>query len=213
MTVGDTDDIDDTDDTGDIEERYDDGYYRRRLAGTWYHEGRAIARELYTEFEPECVIDLGCAVGVYLEYMAEQGATVHGVDAHPAAIRYAAIESISQWDLRDPYYPPRTDYDLVLCIEVAEHLAERFADTLVESVTRCGSPVVFTAAQPGQDGTHHVNCQPREYWRTKFDRVGYRYDAAAVDRVRRSIVPTRLDWVPRNLFVFRQRDQAGGADV
>lgn len=185
---------------------YDDAYYERRLQGFRYAERRVIARELYRAFAPDTVLDVGCAVGVLLEYMAEQGASVHGVEAHPRALELALVDSVEQHDLRDPYHPPQP-FDLVLCIEVAEHLDAQYADTLVDSLCRCGSTILFTAARPEQDGTHHVNCRPRSYWRDKFVARGYEYDDEAVTGLRRRLVPTRLDWIPRNLFVFR-----GGED-
>jgi hypothetical protein len=60
-------------------------------------------------------------------------------------------------------------FDVVQCLELAEHLAEHAADGLIESIVRHGDVVLFSAAVPGQGGTHHRNEQPLQYWRETFD--------------------------------------------
>lgn len=48
-------------------------------------------------------------------------------------------------------------FDLVLCLEVAEHLPASAADTLVRSLTGLGNVIAFSAAIPFQGGANHVN--------------------------------------------------------
>jgi hypothetical protein len=74
-------------------------------------------------------------------------------------------------------------FGLVECLEVAEHLPETHADTLVDTLARHGDVVLFSAAIPGQGGEYHVNEQPLEYWRAKFAARGY----AAYDAIRHRI--------------------------
>ncbi len=59
--------------------------------------------------------------------------------------------------------PVVTSVDLVHCQEVVEHIEEKYLDNLLSSLL-CGKFIVMTHALPGQDGYHHVNCQPPEYW-------------------------------------------------
>lgn len=99
-------------------------------------------------------------------------------------------------------------FDCVLCLEVAEHLPERAASTLVASLCRHGSLIFFSAARPGQTGQNHINCQWPSYWQALFNAQGY----MCVDDVRwemwddRGIEP----WYRQNLFrAVRSADRAG----
>ena len=46
-------------------------------------------------------------------------------------------------------------YDLAVSLEVGEHLEASLAGGLVDSLTRLAPVVLFSAAIPGQSGTHH----------------------------------------------------------
>src|SRR5262249_21733994 len=64
-------------------------------------------------------------------------------------------------------------FDLVQSLEVAEHLLPSVSTTFVESLTRHGDLVLFSAAVPGQGGEHHINERPLEFWRGLFRQHGY----------------------------------------
>lgn len=59
-------------------------------------------------------------------------------------------------------------YDLVACLEVAEHLKTEVADDLVKFLTTASDLVWFSAAIPYQRGEGHINEQWTEYWEEKF---------------------------------------------
>jgi hypothetical protein len=67
-------------------------------------------------------------------------------------------------------------YDLVLCIEVAEHIDKRKSHVLAANLAGLTRGVlVFSAAGPGQRGRGHVNCRPQPAWIRQFRRAGMRY--------------------------------------
>jgi hypothetical protein len=65
------------------------------------------------------------------------------------------------------------DFDLVVSLEVAEHLplenAEQFVDTLVS----LSPAILFSAAVPYQPGKCHFNGQWPDYWISHFHQRGY----------------------------------------
>lgn len=187
-------------------EIYDEEYYTERNSAAYRRDGQRVAKMLYDRFQPNSVIDLGCATGVYLETFHERSVTIHGVDGNKKAIENAVIPQgyLEQYDLRDPYNPDQS-YDLVICFEVAEHLPEEYADTLVDSIVTSGDTVAFTAAPPGQPGKHHVNLQPRDYWIRKFEQRGFEYEKEAVSSLRTAIDVEYVDWIPKNLFIFTDK--------
>ena len=98
-------------------------------------------------------------------------------------------------------------FELITCLEVAEHLPEAAADTLCDTIARhmkSGSILVFSAAAPGQGGEHHQNLQPAWYWRSKlYDRgVSYRQDYTQQLSHLWSWIAGPLQWLPANVQVF-----------
>lgn len=189
----------------DLEAIYDEDYFAKRIGGAWQADSHSLARAVDLEFAPDSVVDLGCAVGHELEWFQRRGVRVLGIDGHPAAIEQSPLSkgSIQQHDLTVPF--EAGSFDVALCIEVAEHLEEQHAETLVATCDRAADgPVVFTAAPPDAGGgTHHVNEQPRDYWKDLFAARGREYDAPATDRLRELVTVVRKRWIPPRLFVFR----------
>jgi hypothetical protein len=64
-------------------------------------------------------------------------------------------------------------YDLLISLEVAEHLPENAANTFIKSLTNHSDYILFSAAIPGQGGQYHINEQWPNYWNEKFIENGY----------------------------------------
>ena len=156
---------------------------------------------------PASVLDVGCGRGVWLAEWRNRGLSrISGVDGDYVsrktllipAERFRATDISKSFDLGERF-------DLVECLEVAEHIPESSADTLIDNICRHGDLILFSAAIPGQGGEHHVNERPYGYWRSKFEARGYRTFDAIREHVRdlRDIEP----WYRYNTFVFAR---AGG---
>lgn len=131
--------------------------------------------------EPRSAVDVGCGTGVWLSEAARLGVDDYlGVDGYtPAASLRIPRERFEQHDLTTPLRLERR-FDLVICLEVAEHLDPAAADVLVESLAGLGPAVLFSAAVPNQSGEHHVNERWQDHWAERFAERGY----VAVDAVR-----------------------------
>jgi SAM-dependent methyltransferase len=133
---------------------------------------------------PRSVVDVGCGTGAWLAEAARLG-----VDDYLGVDGYTPGESlripVTRFLLQDLTEPVRLDrrFDLVLCLEVAEHLPPTAADTLVGSLARLGSAVLFSAAVPHQGGSNHLNEQWLEYWAERFRAHGL----LPVDAIRPSV--------------------------
>lgn len=91
-------------------------------------------------------------------------------------------------------------YDLVISLEVAEHLSENAADTFVQSLVNAGSVVVFSAAIPHQGGQNHINEQWLSYWEEKFSKHNY-----VIHDILRPIFwdhPEVFWWYKQNMVLF-----------
>lgn len=157
---------------------------------------------------PKSVIDVGCGIGTFLYCFKEAGVTdVLGVDG-PWVDReqlhaYIRPEEFIERSLDGPLRLDRT-FDLVLCLEVAEHLPASAADTFVSSLVAAGRTILFSAAIPFQGGQNHVNEQWPVYWEEKFAKHGYvRHD------IIRPLVwddPGIFWWYKQNMVVYAHRD-------
>jgi hypothetical protein len=86
-------------------------------------------------------------------------------------------------DLNNPFDLGR-QFDLVQSLEVGEHIKESACEGFIESIVRHARRyIVFSAAPPGQGGENHINEQPYEFWRKKFELRGF----ATFDAVRPAI--------------------------
>jgi SAM-dependent methyltransferase len=162
---------------------------------------------------PQSVIDIGCGVGAWLAAFSEHGATdIFGVDGEYVDRRMLQIpeDRFVAGDLTKPIRLDRR-FDLVCCLEVAEHLAAEFAGTLVDSLTSLGPVILFSAALPYQGGTNHVNEQWPEYWAKLFKERGY----LPLDCFRTAIWndPNVEWWYAQNVLLFFEQARLESLDT
>src|SRR2546425_2814836 len=155
---------------------------------------------------PKSVVDFGCATGSWLAVFLQSGVVdVLGIDADWIAKESLEIprERFLAFDLEKPVNLER-EFDLVIALEVGEHLSPNCADTFVESLTKAGPIVLFSAAIPFQGGPHHVNEQWPAYWIDKFAIRGY----SVIDCIRRRVWnDQRVAWFyAQNTFLFVRKD-------
>jgi SAM-dependent methyltransferase len=158
-----------------------------------------ILREL---LQPESVVDVGCGTGAWLSVFVDVGVKdITGVDGQqmePPLLRIPRHRFIVA-DLEQPLELKR-QYDLVLCLEVAEHLPATAASQLIRTLITLGDVILFSAAIPLQDGTGHVNEQWPDYWAHHFEAHGY----VLIDCLRTLIwdEPTVQPFIAQNLLLY-----------
>jgi SAM-dependent methyltransferase len=153
------------------------------------------------------VLDVGCGVGTWLGTFSRLGvAEVFGVD------RDVPIEALEidpscycAVDVAAPFTLGKR-FDLVVSLEVAEHLPAAAADDFTANLVRHGDAVLFSAAVPGQGGTHHVNEQWLSSWVERFAAHGFTiFDLI---RARCWDNPSVASWYRQNTVFFARGDSA-----
>ena len=133
-------------------------------------------------FPINSMVDVGCGPGGMVAYAKWKGIHAIGIDGDP---QIPADPSILQHDFSiSPIACPLSCIDLIWCVEFLEHLDEKFLNNLIPLLSQ--SSVIFsTAAPPGQDGHHHVNCKPHDYWIQWFEKIGFYEEESATKFVRK----------------------------
>jgi hypothetical protein len=97
-------------------------------------------------------------------------------------------------------------FDLAICMEVAEHLSSARASSFVSELCALSDFILFSAAIPGQGGTHHINEQWPSYWSALFE--ANNFDCFDVLRSRLWEQEECEWWYLQNVLVFARRDTA-----
>lgn len=180
---------------------YDSEFYGR-ISGPAQRSAGVLAPHLVSWFSPTSAVDVGCGSGAFLAELRRLGVeSVLGIDGNYVSEHDRLIEP-SEFLAADLTDPPRLDrrFDLVLTLEVAEHLERAHADRFVRWLTELGDVIVFSAAIPGQGGVHHVNEQWPAYWSAHFATLGWR----PVDALRPVLwsEPDVAWWYAQNTIVY-----------
>lgn len=167
---------------------------------------REIAPLVIDLVQPESVVDVGCGVGSWLSVFKELGvAEIFGVDGRWVDKERLKIpkDHFLAHDLGKPLDLDRR-FDLVVSLEVAEHLPEDKAEVFIETLTSLGPVILFSAAIPFQRGRHHLNEQWPDYWAGIFRK----HDYQPIDCIRKKIwqndqVPW---WYAQNILVYAKNE-------
>jgi SAM-dependent methyltransferase len=185
---------------------YTADFYRTHRDGA-RRSAEAVVPIVVELVQPHSVIDVGCGLGAWLSVFRQHGIEdIWGVDGPHIDRRLLEIppDRFQPADLREPIRLPRR-FDLVVSVEVAEHLPPECAAAFVDSLTALGSVVLFSAAIPHQGGVHHLNEQWPEYWAEHFGRNRY----VAIDLVRPRIWrDDRVEWwYAQNTLLYVERER------
>jgi SAM-dependent methyltransferase len=139
------------------------------------HSAQEIIPILLEFIQPKSVVDVGCGIATWLSVFQQyEIEDILGIDSDFVDRQMLLIPE-SKFKLQDISQPFSIDrkFDLVVCLEVAEHLSPENTETFIHSLCNLGDLVLFSAAIPYQGGTHHVNEQWPDYWIEAFDKRGY----------------------------------------
>lgn len=151
--------------------------------------------------KPYFVLDIGCGPGIYVDAINVKG-SAWGIDNDD---RIPKRPEFIKMDVTGPVAAP-VQGNIVLSLEVGEHIPEENAREYIGFIRATGADVVyFSAAAPGQGGEGHINCQPKSYWAEKFCHAGFYYDHGETVRWLQFMSQGyHMGWLIQNGQVFRR---------
>lgn len=182
---------------------------RDQATATAMESAKCFAFALFRFGMPSSMIDVGCGDGHLVQLAAALGIKAVGIDATlPREVSVGFNGALLvRHDLRQPFTAPVLPAELVLCLEVAEHIEEACADVLCATLDRLTERMLlFSAATPGQGGSGHVNEQEHQYWRDHLSRRGFYEDCSGTLALRwawSELSPTAW-WYGKNAMCFRR---------
>lgn len=136
-----------------------------------------IADLIVQDLKPKTVLDAGCAMGYLVAALRDRGVEAYGVDISEYAISkvredirpYCAVGSLTE---PLPDCLPR-QYDLVVTIEVLEHLYEKDGKQAIQNLCTLSDCIIFSSTPYDFTEKTHFNVQQREYWAQLFAAEGF----------------------------------------
>lgn len=184
---------------------YTNDFYKVRQEGS-RRSAKEIVPLIMKLIKPKRIIDVGCGTGTWLSVFREYGVEdIFGIDGDWVDKKMLQIpeKRFLSFDLKKPIKIDKK-FDLVISLEVAEHLPQKFAKTLMDSLTRLGPVILFSAAIPFQGGTDHLNNQWPEYWVKLFQEKDY----VVLDPIRKEVWQNEnvKFWYAQNILLFVRQD-------
>jgi SAM-dependent methyltransferase len=184
-----------------LDELYSKEFFAGRADGS-IGAASVVVPMVLALLEVGSVVDVGCGLGAWAaEFLANGVPEAWGIDGNyvdRAQLRIP-LDRFLPGDLTQPIQFDRT-VDLVVCLEVAEHLPESRAASLIADLVSLAPCILFSAALPGQGGTNHINEQYLSYWIRLFEEQGYE----GIDPLRPQILGNDLVdwWYQQNIVMF-----------
>src|ERR1700722_17723726 len=110
----------------------------------WQKHFHTFAKTLIERYKPRTTLDVGCAKGFLIEQLRDQGVEAFGVDVSPYAISQVREDIRPHCRVANGKEPLTGQYDLITCIEVAEHVPEAEARIMIEEMCRHADQVIFS---------------------------------------------------------------------
>jgi glycosyltransferase involved in cell wall biosynthesis len=160
--------------------RFYDAYYFQHGCGQpyrrspeWLQFFAKIAEKIISEIGPRTVLDAGCAMGFLVEALRDRGVEAYGLDLSAYAIAQARADVRPFLQVGSVTQPLSQKYDLIVCIEVLEHMPAPDAEAAIANFCQAADDVLFSSSSNDFREPTHFNVQPPEHWAERFAAHGF----------------------------------------
>lgn len=162
-----------------------------------YKVDAPLAESIYTTFNPESIVDLGCGDGKYCKIWKDMGCkNVQGYEGNKKCVNNSTIKFMDLTKDNDI----QEKYDLLVCLEVGEHIPHQYENIFIDNILSFAEKnIVLSWAVPGQKGKGHVNCKKNEEVISIFCGLGFYYNAYISEYLRKN---SKLKWFKNTIMNF-----------
>lgn len=158
-----------------------------------------MAERIIEKYAPKTVLDMGCAFGYLVSALRNKGVQAYGIDISEYALSQADekikpyVKVMSALDELPDNFPKK--YDLVVSIEMIEHLYADDGLKVIKKMTEYADRILLSSTDSDFAEPTHVNVQPKEYWCEKFAEHNYFRD-----------LHIDLRYISPNAYLFERKD-------
>ncbi len=160
--------------------RFYDAYYYQHGCGepyartpAWLDMFNHLAGKIVAEIGPASVLDAGCAMGFLVEALRDRGVEAFGIDLSVYAISQVRPDMQPFCRVGSVTQPFERRYDLIVCIEVLEHMPAADAEQAIANFCQTADDILFSSTPNDYGEPTHFNVQPPEVWAELFARHGF----------------------------------------
>jgi 2-polyprenyl-3-methyl-5-hydroxy-6-metoxy-1,4-benzoquinol methylase len=170
-----------------------------------------LARWIKRELNPLSIVDIGCATGFYLYPFTCKAVAIDFDKEIKSNGNFKSLRNIDFYNIdlsKKIKHKDLTDqrFDVGLCLEVAEHIDEKFEDIFVDNIASLCRTLIFSAAPPGQGGDGHINLKAKVHWLRHFERRRMFYDAFESQALLGYMLQgIHMGWFTNNAFIVTGR--------
>jgi len=115
--------------------------------------------------KPKKAISLGCGIGFDVERFKQLDIDIIGVEIADFMIRESPVRDlIIEGSMTDLSRFDDSTFDLVVCLEVMEHLPPELTEQAIREIRRIGTSKAVLTIGRGKSDPTHINLRPREEW-------------------------------------------------
>lgn len=193
-------------------EIYNEEYYRQGLGEDynerpkWEQFFRYIAKRIVEDFNPNTIIDFGCAYGYLVHELRKLGVDAWGVDISSYAISKAS-ENVKPYlrvaSVLDGL-PQELDrkYDMAICIEMIEHLYEEDGLKALKKMSQYSDMFLFSSTSKDFEEESHFNVQQNEYWARKMAELNFY-----------KVLNYNADYISKDAFIYKKNENLKMKDI
>ena len=148
----------------------------RRDEKHWVDFFSSLAGKVVETLAPRTALDVGCAIGLFVEALRNQGVDAQGIDVSRWAIDQVPPELRPFCKVGSITDELEGQFDLITCFEVLEHLPPSLAAESVANLCRHADAILFSSTHDDFDEPTHLNVEAGGYWAQLFHHEGFLRD-------------------------------------
>lgn len=157
-----------------------------------------LSNELADIFKDKTVVDLGAGLGWYCPIISKKSkkcdqydGSVNIEEVTNGKVKYLNLAESIKFSC---------NYDIVMSIEVAEHIPKEYEDVYINNLIKCSKGgLLITWSKIGQGGHYHVNNKNREDVIKLFNKRGMKYQYGITNRLKNV---TKISYLKNNILYF-----------